>query len=78
MEVEVRLYGGLEKYVGAGVGQSLSVQLSSGGTGRDLLAALGIPESAVFTVLVNGRHRTLSDRLEPGDRVTFFPPIAGG
>ncbi|ACX52140.1 thiamineS protein [Ammonifex degensii KC4] len=79
MRVEVRLFGGLEKYKG-GVrfGESFPVDLPEGGRVAELLAHLGIPPSQVFSVLVNGRHVFLETPLREGDRVALFPPLGGG
>ncbi|MBC7326418.1 MAG: MoaD/ThiS family protein [Moorella sp. (in: Bacteria)] len=79
MEVEVRVFSGLEKFVpGAGLGKALLVQVPEGTTGRDLLAQLQIPADQVFTMFVNGKHAALQQVLQPGDRVALFPPIGGG
>lgn len=78
MRVEVRVYGGLERYVPVSFGQAMAVDLPDGARVRDLLAVLGVPEKEVFSILVNGRHRTPSDPLEAEDRVALFPPVAGG
>jgi molybdopterin converting factor small subunit len=43
-----------------------------------LIDSLGIPRSQVFTVLVNGRHAAMDAVLQPGDRVSLFPPVGGG
>ncbi len=79
MLLEVRLYSGLEKYVaGATYGKPLKVELPAAATGEDLLRKLGIPEEAVYSILVNGTHRNLEDYFEDGDRVALFPPVGGG
>ncbi|MEW6425260.1 MAG: MoaD/ThiS family protein [Bacillota bacterium] len=79
MEVEVRVYSGLEKFVpGAGPGKALLVQVPEGATGRELIAQLQIPSDQIFTMFVNGRHALPEQVLQPGDRVALFPPIGGG
>ncbi len=78
MRVQVRVYGGLERYVPVSFGEAMEVDLPEGATAGDLLTVLGVPEREVFSILVNGRHRTPSDPLEAGDRVALFPPVAGG
>jgi molybdopterin converting factor small subunit len=78
VRVQVRVYGGLERYVPVSFGEAMEVELREGATARDLLAVLGVPEKEVFSILVNGRHRTPPDPLAAGDRVALFPPVAGG
>ena len=39
---------------------------------------LGMPPQLVRTVFVNGRHAALDAVLNDGDRVGFFPAVAGG
>ncbi|MGQ9824310.1 MAG: MoaD/ThiS family protein [Desulfotomaculales bacterium] len=79
MEVEVRVFSGLEKFVPeAGLGKVLVVNLPEGATVRDLVRRLNIPADQVFTAFVNGRHAVLDRVLAPGDRVALFPPVGGG
>ncbi|MCL6448832.1 MAG: MoaD/ThiS family protein [Armatimonadetes bacterium] len=79
MEVEVRVFSGLEKFVpGAGPGKAILVQVPEGATGRKLIEQLQIPADQVFTMFVNGWHATPEQVLRPGDRVALFPPIGGG
>ncbi len=93
MQVEVRLFAGLRKYLTARkIGEPSYVKL--GGPGGhspegndtrdgstkvgDLLAKLGIPPEDAFVVMVNGRRQELGWTLQDGDRVGIFPPIGGG
>lgn len=46
--------------------------------GADLLTRLGVPEGEVKTAFVNNRCRDEDYQLRDGDRVAFFPPVAGG
>ena len=79
MQVEVRLFSGLEKLVsGARYGQPLYIDISSGMTVGELLNRLGIPLNKIFSVILNGRHAEQNQVLQPGDRVALFPPLAGG
>ena len=45
--------------------------------GAGLLTRLGVPKSEVKTVFVNNRRRDEDYQLRDGDRVAFFPPVAG-
>jgi molybdopterin converting factor small subunit len=79
VEVEVRVFSGLEKFVPeAGLGKSLVVSLPEGATVRDLVRQLRIPADQVFTVFVNGRHAAPDRVLAAGDRAALFPPVGGG
>lgn len=79
MEVEVRVFSGLEKFVPeAGLGKVMVVSLPEGATVRELVRRLGIPEGQIFTAFVNGRHAVLDRVLASGDRVALFPPVGGG
>jgi len=79
MLLEVRLFGGLERFVpGARFGQPIILEIADGLTCGMLLDKLGIPVKDVAIVLVNGVNRTLKDALCDGDRISFFPSIGGG
>lgn len=79
MRLEVRVFSGLEKFMpGARFGQAIEVERPEGTTVAGLIDSLGIPRGQVFTVLVNGRHATMDAVLQPGDRVSLFPPVGGG
>lgn len=79
MILEVRVFGGLEKYIpGASFGQPMEVEVPGGTTSGDLLRLLKIPGEQVFTILVNGSRAGKGDTLKEGDRVAFFPAVGGG
>lgn len=79
MEVEVRVFSGLESYIpGVTFGQAIPVEITEGFTGRELLKKINIPEDKVFTFLVNGVHKNLEVILSDGDRVSIFPAVGGG
>jgi sulfur carrier protein ThiS len=44
----------------------------------DLLNALGIPAGRYKLIILNGLHCKEDKMLSEGDRVSIFPPIAGG
>lgn len=79
MQVEVRLFATLARFLppgsrdGAGV-----VDLDPGATVRRLMERLGIPAEMSRIVLVNGQDVEDDERLQPGDVVDVFPPLAGG
>lgn len=79
MQVELRVFSGLEKYLPRKrFGEPVPVDLPERSTLRDLLQQTGIPEEQVFTVLVNGRHQSLDYVPAEGDRISLFPPVGGG
>lgn len=79
MILEVRVFAGLEKQIpGAKYGQPVEVDAPGGSSAYDLLRILNIPEDRVFAILVNGVHAKKEDTLNPGDRVSLFPPVGGG
>lgn len=79
MQVEVRVFSGLESYIpGARFGEPMPVEIMEGFTGRMLMEKLKIPEDKVFSFLVNGVHKTPDTILSDGDRVSLFPAVGGG
>lgn len=79
MQVEVRLYCGLESCVpGTTFGQPLMVEITGNFSGRDLLKKINVPEEKAFVLLVNGLHKNLDVILSDGDRVSIFPAVGGG
>jgi molybdopterin converting factor small subunit len=85
MKVQVRLYAFLAERVaeaflenGIRAGTPVELELPEGGTLSTLIGQLALPENEVKLTVVNGRLRELDYRLQPGDEVGIFPPIAGG
>ncbi|SFQ99653.1 Sulfur carrier protein ThiS (thiamine biosynthesis) [Desulfoscipio geothermicus DSM 3669] len=79
MRIEVRVFSGLEKFLpNKSFGEPLPVELPEGGTIRDLLLKIGIPKDHVFTILVDGKHRSFDYTVRDGERISLFPPVGGG
>ncbi len=79
MQVDVKIFGGLEKCIsGIKFGQPVSVDITEGFTGKMLLEKLSIPDEKVFTFLVNGLAKSIDDILSDGDCISIFPPLGGG
>jgi hypothetical protein len=77
MEIELRLYGGLNRY--APEGRTCSARrIPPNATVEDVVTPLGIPGFLYVTVLRNGRRVDPSTRLEPGDTLTLLPDMDGG
>jgi molybdopterin synthase sulfur carrier subunit len=75
--VKVKPYGFSKKRPFA-LRESGEVQLPEGSDLNALLKRVGIPEGMKVVVIVNGRHQPGTYLLQPGDDVTFFPPLEGG
>jgi len=79
VRVEVRLFATLARYLPKpSQTDSGPLEVAEGSTVGDLAAALGIPPDLSRITLVNDVEAEESRRLNPGDVVTLFPPLAGG
>jgi molybdopterin synthase sulfur carrier subunit len=78
--VRVHLFATLAAYLPPGSPDrgSATVEVPDGATVDQLVGALGIPADLPRIALVNGREAEPTRRLEPGDEVALFPPLAGG
>jgi molybdopterin converting factor small subunit len=81
MDVKVRLYGALRRYRPANVPGAphlpFSLTLPPGATLETLQQHLHIPDGLV-NAAINNEAVEISTPLKPGDRVSLFPPVAGG
>lgn len=63
-------------------GNERSLRVPAGSSIADVIAPFGLPMRLVHLVLVNGRYVAPKDIAEhplaDGDRLTIWPPIAGG
>jgi molybdopterin converting factor small subunit len=79
VKVEVKLFANFREYLPPGsVTYSCWLEMEEGNTIGQALERLKIPLSIPMIALVNGLHRTFEDRLQPGDVLSIFPPVAGG
>ena len=78
MEVDIRTYATLCKYTGHKTGVPFSIKLDEGTQIKRLIEILGIPAHEVKLIIVNGRLVEKEHLLKAGDRVSIFPPLAGG
>ncbi|MCP4357041.1 MAG: MoaD/ThiS family protein [Chloroflexi bacterium] len=82
MQIELKLYGQLRRYRpkdNPGVPHhAFTLTVEEGITGTDLATQLGIPDGLVNAAAVNGEATELNTTLHEGDKVSFFPPSAGG
>jgi sulfur-carrier protein len=54
------------------------VPIEAGVSVGDLLTRLDIPILKAHLIFINGVKRSLDTRLNGGERVGIFPPVAGG
>jgi molybdopterin converting factor small subunit len=79
VRVEVRLFATLARYLPPdNQAGSAILDVADDSTVADLARVLGIPGEAPRIVLVNDREADQDRRLQRGDVVTLFPPLAGG
>ena len=74
MEIKVRLFATLREKRG----KKLTIVLSNSSTVRELIDSLGINESEVSILLVNGLDAKINRQLQEKDVVSIFPPVGGG
>jgi len=85
MKVVLKLYASLTDYLpGKGRDQrhEVDLDLPDETTVADVIARFNLPARLVHLVLVNGLYvgpdQHLSRRLDDGDHLAIWPPIAGG
>ena len=75
MNVEVRLFATFRK----GRFKKKNIEIIENETKvKDLLNELGIKEEEIALIIVNGKHSNVDRKLEEGDTLALFPPVAGG
>lgn len=77
MRVFVKLYGNLRRYLPPD-GDGLELAVDPDTNVRGMLKKIGIPDSEVWVVSVNGQVVGQEHTLGPGDTVDVFAPVAGG
>ncbi len=81
VEVEVKLYGALRDYRPPVEGlphHPFLVDVPGHAAVADLVEQLSLPEDLIAGLAVNNLTADLQTRLQPGDKVSIFPPTAGG
>ncbi len=80
IEIEIRLYHALRKYMPPGHEDSFSLPLSlpSGANVAQAMAALNIPEGLHVSILLNGVRCDPEKVLASGDVLTILQPAGGG
>jgi len=82
INIEVRLYGTLRRYRPADLDGAahapFTTPLASPASVDTLLTRLGIPDGLASAAAVNDEAVETDHPLHDGDRVSLFPPSAGG
>ncbi len=79
MEIEIRLYHGLSKYLPPGEGEfSRKIHVAVGATVADVLAELGVPRRDGLILFIGGKSAEWNHILQPGDVLTAMLPAGGG
>ncbi|MCF8085792.1 MAG: MoaD/ThiS family protein [Desulfohalobiaceae bacterium] len=74
MLVSVKLYATLRGYQPRdGV-----LEIEEGASVQEVLHSLGVPVEEAKVVFVNGRHASLDQGLQQGDKLAAFPAVGGG
>ena len=74
MKIEVRLFATFRK----GRFKKKEMEFPDGNSLGNLLEHLGLPETQVGILLVNGRDAAIQRKLAAQDVVSIFPLIGGG
>ena len=77
MVIKVKGYATMKPYT-AHLPPDGDLEILEGTTIGSVLKKLNVPSESRNVIFVNGRHRSLTDRLQPGDTLVFFPPLEGG
>lgn len=83
MQITLKLYASLGGFLPPGAERNEApVEVADGTTIRELLDSHRVPPQACHLVLLNGVFQPPatrgSVRLNPGDAVAVWPPVAGG
>ncbi len=77
MKIEVKLFATLRCY-GPQQQTPLNLDMPAGSRVAHVLEILSIPTEMEKVISINGRPADENSVLHGGDRLTFFPPAAGG
>ncbi|UMZ74233.1 MoaD/ThiS family protein [Natranaerofaba carboxydovora] len=80
MEIEVRCYGTLCDYINikSGIPFVVKINKNKNTNIKELIEFIGLPTQDVKFIIVNGRNVDGNYILQEGDRISIFPPVAGG
>ncbi len=79
MQVTVELYATFGLYLPPGsTGRKTSLALSDGATVDTVIDHFKLPREMGMIILHNGHQAKNEEKLQDGDTLSFFPPLAGG
>lgn len=82
MTIEVKLYGILRRYRPANIPANghkpFEMEYAEGMSIDQVREQLGIDPGLVAATAVNGETAEAGTRIADGDKISFFPPAAGG
>lgn len=79
MKVNVAVFATLRRYVpDLRLGEAKALEVAPGSTLAQLRDQLGLPADEVKVVMRNHVQADLDEVVREGDRIVFFPAVAGG
>ena len=79
MKVEVAVFATLRRHLPhLRLGEAMTLEVEPGCTLRQLRDRLGLPAGEVKVVMRNHLQAELDEEVHDGDRIVFFPAVAGG
>ena len=79
VEVKIKLFANLREYhPDEDDKKSYTLNMEEGSTLKDLYKKLEIPEDEVKMTFINNLKQPIDYKLQEGDVIAIFPPIAGG
>ena len=79
MKIEVTVFATLRRYLpGLRLGEMKTLEVTPGCTMAQLRDQLGLPADEVKVVMRNHIQANLDEEVREGDRIVFFPAVAGG
>ena len=73
--IQLKLFAALTPFLPE---DSDRISIQPGVSVKEMLGRLGIPTVKAHLIFVNGVKKSLETRLNGGERVGIFPPVAGG
>jgi len=78
MKVEIRLFATLKELLPTKNSEGTIIEIVDGMIIDDLVEKYKIPRNIRLIILVNGKHKDESYKIQDGDRIGIFPPVGGG
>ncbi len=79
MKVHVAVFATLRRYVpDLRLGEAKTLEVAPGCTMAQLRDQLGLPADEVKVIMRNHLQAELDEEARDGDRIVFFPAVAGG